>query len=291
MRHLITSLPAIACFRAAAEFESFSQAAAKLNLTHSAISRAVRLLEQDLGTPLFTRQHRRVFLTDAGRDFARAVALGLGGIEAAAQAIHLARQDRPITLSCEPTLLMRWLIPRIGAFRAAHPTLHINLVAGGGPVTLGTGIDFAIRRNDFDWPAQYHASHLFDERTGPVCRPEHLSRLRDLPPLHSKTRPEAWARWCAVADQPLPNLPGQSFEHFYFSLQAAVAGLGIAIGPWHLVQDDLASGQLAAPFGFVPDGSSYHLLSANALPESGPAMALYTWLRSLDAPDQTQKSP
>jgi DNA-binding transcriptional LysR family regulator len=94
-----------------------------------------------------------------------------------------------------------------------------------------------------------------------------------------------------VADQPLPNLPGQSFEHFYFSLQAAVAGLGIAIGPWHLVQDDLASGQLAAPFGFVPDGSSYHLLSASALPEFGPALALCTWLRSLDAPDQGQKAP
>lgn len=285
MRSPITSLPAVACFRAAAEFESFSLAADKLNLTHGAISRAVRLLEQDLGAALFTRKHRRVFLTDVGHDFAQAVALGLGGIEAAAQVIRLARQDRPITLSCEPTLLMRWLIPRITGFRTAHPDIQLNLVAGGGPVALGAGIDFAIRRNDFHWPAHYHAAHLFDERIGPVCRPEHLAAARNmgLPPLHSKTRPQAWASWSRLSDQPMPAAPGQSFEHFYFSLQAAVAGLGVAIGPRHLVQDDLATGQLAAPFGFLADGSSYHLLSSTPFSTDSPAMGLCAWLRDIAA--------
>ena len=283
MRSPITSLPAVACFRAAAECESFSRAADKLNLSHGAISRAVRLLEQDLGTALFTRQHRRVFLTDAGRSFAEAVALGLGGIEAAARTIRQTAQDRPLTLSCEPTLLMRWLIPRITAFRTAHPAVQITLVAGGGPVALGAGIDFAIRRNDFHWPAEYHAAHLFDERIGPVCRPEQVPAAREmaLAPLHSTTRPEAWASWSALSGQPIPAKPAQSFEHFYFSLQAAVAGLGIAIGPWHLVQDDLATGQLAAPFGFLADGSSYHLLSSVDFAADSPAMALCTWLRAI----------
>lgn len=283
----ITSWPSVVCFRAAAALQSFSAAADQLNVTHSAISRAVRLLENDLGTPLFTRQNRRVLLTDDGRAFAKAVSAGLGEIEVAAQAIKQKQHDRPLTLSCEPTLLMRWLIPRFASFRSQHPDMQVNLVAGGGAVALGDGIDLAIRRNDFNWPATYHAAHLFDERIGPVCRPDLAASgiIDDLPILHSKTRVQAWADWAALSGRPLPQKSEQEFEHFYFSIQAAIAGLGMAIGPWHLVQDDLANGLLCAPYGFIADTSSYHLLSISEFTPNAPTTILRDWLHKLAQKD------
>lgn len=102
------------------------------------------------------------------------------------------------------------------------------------------------------------------------------------PRLHTKTRPDAWSRWQEDAGQPQNDeAPTQTFEHFYFSLQAAVAGLGVAIGPCRLVCDDLEAGLLVAPLGFVPDGTGYHLL-APARPEPGsPHETLANWLHSL----------
>ena len=101
------------------------------------------------------------------------------------------------------------------------------------------------------------------------------------PRLHTRTRPGAWREWALAAGQPLPDAPGQTFEHFYFSLQAAVAGLGVAIGPYRQVCDDIEAGLLVAPLGFVPDGTGYHLL-APAPPEPGsPPDILVNWLHSL----------
>ncbi|MEI4470159.1 LysR family transcriptional regulator [Frigidibacter sp. MR17.24] len=290
MRHLVTSLPALACFRVAAEVESFSKAAERLNLTHGAVSRAVRLLEEDLGTPLFERRNRAVFLTDAGRRLAQVTARGLGEIEAEVRRIRDDRAAAPVTVSCEPTLLMRWLIPRMPGFHAAHPRADVRLVAGGGPVPLGAGIDLAIRRDDFDWPESYHARPLFAERIGPVCRPDRAAaffaagRLTGAAPrLHTRTRPGAWARWEALAGAGPAGAPAQQFEHFYFSLQAAVAGLGVAIGPWQLVRDDLDAGLLVAPQGFREDGSTYLLLSAGATGSGAVAAAFGDWLVGLAA--------
>lgn len=288
MRRHITSLPALACFRVAAEFESFSKAADRLNLTHGAVSRAVRLLEDDLGTPLFERRNRAVFLTDAGRRLAQVVARGLGEIEAEARLIKAEHANAPVTISCEPTLLMRWLIPRMPQFHAAHPTADVRLLAGGGPVSLGSGIDLAIRRNDFTWPETYFARHLFDERIGPVCRPEKAAAFFNadqLHPtaklLHTRTRPAAWATWAKITGATCPPGPRLDFEHFYFSLQAALAGLGVAIGPWHLVQNDIRDGLLVAPQGFREDGSAYVLLSAQK-PKSGSLSEIFgDWLKTV----------
>lgn len=288
MRQHITSLPALACFRVAAELESFSKAGDRLNLTHGAVSRAVRLLEEDLGTPLFERRNRAVFLTDAGRRLAQVVARGLGEIEEEAQRIKAEHTNAPVTVSCEPTLMMRWLIPRMPEFQAAHPTADVRLLAGGGPVSLGSDIDLAIRRNDFTWPETYKAQHLFDERIGPVCRPDKAATFFDSGRLnaaaillHTRTRPSAWTTWAEITGEASATNPGQDFEHFYFSLQAAVAGLGVAIGPWHLVQDDIRAGLLAAPQGFRLDGSAYFVLSAQKLESDSAAAAFRDWLADL----------
>ncbi len=160
---------------------------------------------------LFERRQRRVFLTEAGERLYQAVREGLGGIRQTAQALR--RQGRPTSLviSCEPTLLMRWLIPRWPAFQALHPELDVHLMAGGGALSFGSGIDLAIRRNDFQWPTELYSQPLFEELTGPVCQPGrwHSSSKRGQRPgpaswrprLHTKTRPGAWQEWLQHAGQ------------------------------------------------------------------------------------------
>lgn len=200
-------LAALRCFEAAARLESFSRAADALHLTHGAVSRAVRLIEDDLGVALFERRSRRVFLTDHGRRLAHAVREGLNLIGRAAQDIRDSGKAGPVTLSCEPTLLMRWLIPRLPAFQAAHSGIAVHLVAAGGPVHFGNGIDLAIRRSDFVLSPDMQADLLFEERVGPVCRADLIDRFfdgsggaakprTDATLLHSQSRPDAWATYC-----------------------------------------------------------------------------------------------
>ncbi|VWB47083.1 LysR family transcriptional regulator [Burkholderia arboris] len=293
IRTNLPSLMALRCFEAAARHENFSRAADELCLTHGAVSRAVRLLEDDLGVTLFERRSRRVFLTEAGRKLAQAVHDGLGLMRHAAHALRAeAARARRWVLSCEPTLLMRWLIPRWPDFQERHAGVDIHLAAAGGPFSFDHGIDMAIRRNDFAWPAGCHAEPLFAERVGPVCRPDKVGAWfaarrggrvlkHDAALLQTRTRPDAWSAWAAAANQPGASGRVQMFDHFYFSLQAAVAGLGVAIGPWHLVRDDIESGVLVAPMGFVEDGSHYCLLTPAPMAEGSAQAALLGWLKAV----------
>ncbi|CRQ64550.1 LysR family transcriptional regulator [Pseudomonas aeruginosa] len=265
-RRRLPSLNALRCFEAAARLENFSRAAEALCLTHGAISRAVRTLEEELGCALFERRGQRVFLSEAGRRLLAGTGPALDLIERTGETLRAEASPTALVLSCEPTLLMRWLIPRIAGFMQEQPRLSIQLVAGGGPFAFGRGIDLAIRRNDFPWPPGSHAHWLFDEQVGPVCRASDVERhfhldagppgLRAVAPrLHTATRPQAWNTWTRLA------------------------GLGVAIGPWQLVRDDLSAGLLAAPLGFLADGSSYHLLTPRPLQAGEPATLLLEWLR------------
>lgn len=289
----LPSLQALRCFEAAARLEHFSRAAEELHLTHGAVSRAVRLLEEDLGLALFERHKQRVRLTAAGRQLAQATTAGLDLVRHAVGQLR-ARAPAPKrwVLSCEPTLLMRWLIPRWPDFQAQHPDIDIHLVAGGGVFDFGDGMDLALRRNDFAWPTHYVVEPLFAEAIGPVCRPDKVqdwlgtgSLSPSTPLLHTRSRPSAWADWATATGHAVHEDRSQSFEHFYFSLQASVAGLGVAIGPWHLVCDDVRSGLLAAPWGFVPDGSHYCLLAPQPLAGHSPPARLLQWLRHQAAQD------
>lgn len=285
------SLGGLRCFEAAAHKESFTQAAISLSLTHGAVSRAVRALEDELGVALFERRHRRVFLTDAGRKLYQAAQQAFGILEQTAQELYQQAQEAPIVLSCEPTLLMRWLIPRLPVFQQALPDINLQLVAGGGPFAFRDGITVAIRRNDIDWGNHMHIAPLFTEKIGPVCKPEMIeqfmesngitTRIRDdAMLLHTATRPHVWRKWAESQGVSLVGQPQQHFDHFYFSLQAAVAGVGIAIGPWQHVRDDISAGLLAAPFGFEQDGSGYCLLTQHKVVAGSQLDRVISWLQA-----------
>ncbi|MGH8081017.1 MAG: LysR family transcriptional regulator [Lysobacter sp.] len=288
-RSALPPLGALRCFEAAARLGSFTRAAQELHLTHGAVSRAVRSIEDALALELFERRSQRVFLTVAGARLRDATAAAFDVLAATVRELREPPRKPALVLSCEPTLLMRWLIPRLPAFQAAHPGIGLQLVAGGGPVAFGE-IDLAIRRNDFDWGRRVHAELAFAERIGPVCTPAYAAQHwqgdgrrgrwdeRGVL-LHSATRPEAWADWARAARKRAPSWPEQRFEHFYFSLQAALAGVGVAIGPWALVRDDVAAGVLIAPQGFVADGSGYYLLAPEPIRTGSAASLLLQWLR------------
>ncbi|WP_369199711.1 LysR substrate-binding domain-containing protein [Streptomyces sp. PU-14G] len=263
---------------------SLTKAAAELHVTHGAVSRQLRALEHAVGVQLFRREGRTLVPTAAAEELNRHVVDSLGQLAAAVRQARPHADTAPLVLSCEPTLMMRWLLPRMASYSDPHSATDLHLSAAGGPIDLRrAGVDVAIRRNDFHLDSSLVSQPLFAEWIGPVCTPETARELRrpaDLgyaPHLVSATRPDAWETWARLSQTTLPRVTAQTFEHFYLSLEAASAGLGVAIGPYPLVKNDLDSGRLVAPLGFVEDGTAYVLLSraGNADPR---IRSLHRWL-------------
>ena len=136
----------------------------------------------------------------------------------------------------------------------------------------------AIRRDDFHWNNQLFNQKVCDEWIGPVCHPAASARLYGQRLLHSTTRPAAWPTWLRLSGQQARHCERSDYEHFYLSIQAANAGLGLAMASALMVCDELDSGQLQAPYGFVRDGSAYHLLSPQPLADSSKCQRFAEWL-------------
>ncbi|WP_372343483.1 LysR substrate-binding domain-containing protein [Streptomyces sp. KL116D] len=222
-------------------------------MTHGAVSRQARL-ERALGVERQPRAGPRALVpTPAARRLAATVRDALDDTETAAREIARRPPTGPLTLSCEPTLLMRWLIPRLPDLAERAPgasPLHL-VAAGGRPLRAGRRIDLAIRRDDFPFPADTHATRLFAEHVGPVHRPD-CPAAGTL--LHTATRPDAWDDWRRrTGSRSRPRRT--DLEHF--SLSPAGRRLGVRRHrhrPYALVHDDLARGALTAPCGFVSGG-------------------------------------
>lgn len=272
-------LTALRYFDIAAQTESFVRAAEHLHVTHGAVSRQVRLLEESLGIELFERRNRALFLTPAGRSLHGTTQSIFEQLEGAVQRLQAQTQDNVLVVSCEPTIAMRWLIPRLPRFHAAHPDLQLHLVAAGGPLDFSrAGVDLAVRRDDFHWERKLHSLKICEEWIGPVCRQGQDAGFDDQRLLHSATRPDAWSTWQRLAGKKAHHTERSDFEHFYLSIQAASAGLGLAIASALMVRDELDSGQLAAPFGFLRDGSAYHLLSPLPLDDGSKRQRFAEWV-------------
>lgn len=268
-------------FHAASRHNSFTKAAHELHLTHGAISRAVRQLEEHFGFALFHRGSRGVRLTSKGREFAEHVQGMLSDLESACEALRTRGAKRRLSVSCEPSLAMRWLMPRLGTFHRLRPDADIHLSTEGGPIDLSEeGAHIAVRRSDFAWPPHYNCHPLGKESVGPVCTPGYWAKHRHGPVkvLHTRTRPDAWAHWRKLAQVDITASAERIFDHFYFSLQAATAGIGMAVGPEPLVRDDIAQGVLTAPFGFARTPVEYVALTIEKPYEDSPSHAFIAWL-------------
>ncbi|MYM59690.1 LysR family transcriptional regulator [Vibrio sp. OCN044] len=267
MRHL----KAFHVFHVAASSASFTQAASKLNITHGAVSKQIKVLESYLSQPLFYKQGRKVYLTQEGELLKSYTEQAFQALESGVNKLTQVK-SQCLEVSCEPTLTMRWLMPRLSDFYMSSG-VDVRLSTAGGPVLLGvTGLSLAIRRDDFELIHDYKQTSLVDEWVGPVFAPHYWHQVKnDLSTaklLHSQTRPHAWEKWLSSNGYShLLNNVHQSYAHFYFCFQAAVEGLGAALGSYPLVVDDIKRGNLVAPFGFGLSGHKYILLGLEKTPD------------------------
>jgi len=245
----LPSLNALRAFEAAARLGGVSQAARELHVTHGAVSRQIRLLEAELGLVLFSREGRGLRLTPAGRQLQEAAAAAFARLQDATARL---RRDTPsaLVLGCPGSLLARWMIPRMERLGRDLPglTLHLAAQEDGFDREL-TGLDAALLLAEPPWASGWQVRELAPERIGPVVSPRHPAnhdprRLLEEPLLHTASRPQAWPVWAAQHGIDPDRLRyGSGFEHLYYLLEAALAGMGVAIAPEPLVAADLAAGR------------------------------------------------
>ena len=166
----------LVAFEAAARLGSFTAAAEELNLTQAAISRQIRLLEQNLGRTLFTRAHRAVRLTPEGREFQHTVSLALSHIANAARGLRAVEDHATLTIAADQSVAALWLLPRLEDFRQAHGDIDIRLISSDLEADcLAEEVDLAIIHGDGSWPG-FEAELLLEEEVFAVCSPAYLER-------------------------------------------------------------------------------------------------------------------
>jgi LysR family glycine cleavage system transcriptional activator len=282
-------LNAVRAFVAAARHQSFTRAAIELHVTHSAVSRQIKTLEAHLGVPLFERRIRQVALTAEGQAFFTEAAAGLAQIGAAATALTARAPQRAVRINVRPSFAVRWLIPRLPAFVERHPGIEPQVVTSTAvPARVVDGFDVAVRRGLEGWPPSIQVRPFLEDevlvvgapalfRTLPVDAPRALA-AHVL--LSARTRKGDWDDWKRQAGIPRLKPAGRlQFDHLHLVLQAAVDGLGVAMGPASLVAHDLATGRLQSPLPHLrmPLVRYYYGLAPDAAPE---AQCFADWLES-----------
>jgi len=288
------SLRCIRAFEAVARHRNVTLAAEELGVTQPAVTQQLRLLERHLGTRLVRADRRGIDLTAAGAALATRVVRTFDDLrDALDDAAGLTGSAAPLTLALLATLAQRWLIPRLPSFQAAHPDIEVRLLTTSRLVDLQReDVDLAIRVGDGRWPG-CRSDFLFENALFPVASPALLSRLPlatptelarhvfisvDAPPRH-----DDWSRWLIHAG--LGGLKPQgrlSFASSAQALEAAAAGLGVAIAHTPFVEGDLKTGRLVAPFTErIVEPESFYLVAPRAAASLPRVASFRAWL--LDA--------
>lgn len=255
----IPPLKALRVFEVAARTGSYAAAAEELGLTHGAVSRHVATLEGWLGQTLFRREGRRMVATPTAALLAGEVAHALAIIARAAEASARPTTRRILRVSAPASFAMRWLIPRLERFHAAHPRVEVVVTTVSTMLEeLRGGFDVAIRRGmarNGSWPG-HRALPVLDDIDTLIASPALLkqnpiTKAADVDGhvfLGSETRAGDWSDWLSAAG--LPHLlvhPRRTFDHFFVTRQAVVDGLGLGIGPLPMLSIDVAAGRLVTP--------------------------------------------
>ncbi|HRO12434.1 MAG TPA: LysR substrate-binding domain-containing protein [Amaricoccus sp.] len=271
---------------------SASRAAETLHLTQSAVSRAVRSLEDRLGVRLFQRIRQRLVLSDAGRAMLRDAEALLDSLDASARMVMaFGGGDQVLRLAVLPTFATAWLIPRLADFHRRCPEVAIDVAAALHPVDFqDSPFDAALQRAVLA-RAGTTVLPVLEERLIVVAAPSLVpdtipprDQLARYPLIQQATRPRLWAEWFAAADAgPVERLRGPRFQHFDMVIAAARAGLGLGLVPDIFVHRDLAAGVLRRLDGLELAGPSpYALIYPAARPMSAPLRLFADWLRAVE---------
>lgn len=295
-RDLPVSLDLLRGFESAARLLSFTAAAGELFLTQSAVSRQVQQLEEQLGVKLFERRTRALVLTEAGELYCREVSKALNQLREATATVR-ANPAPVVRVTTTATFASLWLVPRLAAFQAKHPDVSVHIAADSRMRDLERlSLDVAIRYCP-EAMAGPGAERLFGERVAPVASPGFLRnhRARSLDdllrlPLLELDDPGgtgvwlSWKVWCEVMKRPPPRRGGLSFSHYDQVIQAAIAGQGVALGRFPLVDDLLADRRLAFALPvreFATQLERAHWLIVSPVASRRPEVKAFTnWLRA-----------
>jgi LysR family transcriptional regulator, glycine cleavage system transcriptional activator len=252
-------------FESAASLGSITAAARELHLTQGAISRQIQALEEHLGIDLFVRERQRIRLTAAGEHYLQQVRAAFDRLEAAALELRtLKRGGGVLQLAILPSYGTRWLIPRFPSFAEQHPDVQVHFTTKLQPFDFASeDLDAAIHYGEAHWPGA-HLDALMDEQVVLVCSPGYRKKLKLEQPtdlkravlLQMTTRPRAFEEWLrqkgAVG---VDGRRGPRFEHHQMVLQAAIAGLGVAVLPTFVCEAELANGQVVEAFAASRTGT------------------------------------
>lgn len=276
---LLPPLGTLRAFEAAARYENFTLAAEDLCLTQSAVSRHVRALEESMGVPLFIRHNRKVQLTPDGRRLMEAVTITLSHLSVVTQDIRKKHDSGKIKVAMLAAQASLYLIPRMATFRQMYPDIDINIVATEeNPDATTHDYDVSIVCGYCDDPG-FHSERLLTEQAYPVCSPEYLAAagsLNEPSDLLNSTllhldqaafvgypwhKPLNWKTFIGeFGVDAIDPLHGLTFSSYLLTVQAALRGLGVAIGWHHIVADFIEDGSLVCPFPMFLEQDRHHYL-------------------------------
>lgn len=285
----LPSLNGLRAFEAAARHLSFTQAAAELNVTQTAISHQIRRLEEELGLRLFVRQNRSLSLTPEAREYLPGVRAAFNDLKLATDRLLRRDDGRVLTVSTLASLAAKWLLPRLADFQESHPGIDVRITTSTSLVDFERDkVDAAIRYGRGQWPG-VRAEWLMADELFPVCSPALLNGdrplrspedLKDHVLLHTSNGDD-WRLWLTAAGLPtdISRQPGVTFDLVFMTVQAAIDGLGVAMGRTTYVRDDIAKGRLVVPFRIaLPANAGFYLVTPEARADAPKLAAFRRWL-------------
>lgn len=283
MQRKLPSLNAIRYFEVVASQGSVKKAAQILNVSESAISRQVRILEEQLNTVLFDRTNSGLEITRDGQRIARAIKESFDHIESVIAPLQ--QNANVVTLRVIPTFALRWLFPRLGKFHKQHPTIRIVVQTRLDDMTVDEPqADLGIRYGLGDFPHDY-AMELYQEWIAPVCTPEYYDRCNivngydDAMLLHPLPDRQDWLTWSEKTGVDIHEVKGLDFDALDMALSAAEAGIGVAIADVVLVNHALQEGRITfATDQAAPTGVSYFLVRRPELKKRRQVTIFENWL-------------
>jgi LysR family glycine cleavage system transcriptional activator len=302
MPHPKRFLPPMTALRALESFErtgNVTQTGLELGVSQSAVSRQLKLLEDYLDSPLFTRDQKSIRLTPAARDYCTQVRAALEQIGTASLRLKANPAGGQLNIAMLPAFGVRWLAPKLPDFVASHPEVTVNLS------TRLKAFDFAaepfhgaIHFGQKDWSGVAY-QELMREYVVPVAsrkmagslRGDNLSDIFSLPLLHLDTRPDAWERWAQALGEEIECPVGMLFDQFASMIQAAIHGMGAGLLPTYLVENELEDGRLVALWSDRSTSiGTYYFVWPKDEPSYQPRELFVSWLRKIHEGSRTGAS-
>ena len=290
MARRIPPLNPLRVFEVVARTENLTAASRELHVSQPAVSRQIAVLENYLGAELFRRERHGVVLTRVGKNYAKEIVPAFEAIAAATEKLTKANAQGSLRVQTYTTFAAKWLIPHLPDFKRKHPDIDVRIFNAVPDVDFDRdAVDVAIQFGDGQWP-RAKADLLFHDEIEPVCSPTYLKREagRQGPEellrkrlLVSQYRRSDWDDWLAAyhLQAQAAEAERMSFSSSILTWQAALDGLGVAIGQPALLRAELEAGQLIRPFGKpLKRGKAHYLVRPDVQRESRKTVAFRDWL-------------